>query len=205
MIELALGMKVMVTTNVETDLDITNGARGTIVDIILHPDEEYSKDKQEVVLKHVPLYLLVKLDCTCATPLKGLEEAVIPVEPATKSMQIRIVDEDGNQPHHTVKRRQLPVTAAYTFTDYRSQGQTIPHVIVDIATPPTGGLNLFNLYVALSRSSGRSTIRLLRSFDDKLFQASHTAELLGEDDRLKELDAKSQKEWERMERGRANR
>jgi len=150
MIELALGMKVMVTTNVETDLDITNGAQGTIVDIILHPDEEYSKDKQEVVLKHVPLYLLVKLDCTCATPLKGLEEGVIPVKPAMKSMQIQIVDEDRNQPCHMVKHRQLPVTAAYAFTDYRSQGQTIPHVVVDIVTPPTGGLNLFNLYVALS-------------------------------------------------------
>ena len=102
MIELALGMKVMVTTNVEMDLDITNGVRGTIQDIILHPDEEYSKEKEEVVLKHVPLYLLVKLDHTRATPLKGLEEGVIPVEPATKSMQIRVVEEDGSQPCRTV-------------------------------------------------------------------------------------------------------
>ena len=45
------------------------------------------------------------------------------------------------------------MTAAYAFTDYRSQGQTIPYVIVDIGSPPTGTLSLFNLYVALSRSS----------------------------------------------------
>ena len=57
------------------------------------------------------------------------------------------------------------MTPAYAFTDYRAQGQTIPYVIVDIATPPTGGLNLFNLYVALSCSSGRSSIGLLRDFD----------------------------------------
>ncbi|KIM52990.1 hypothetical protein SCLCIDRAFT_1223254, partial [Scleroderma citrinum Foug A] len=44
------------------------------------------------------------------------------------------------------KHRQFPVTPAYAFMDYRSQGQTIPHVIVDIASPPTGGLSLFNLY-----------------------------------------------------------
>ncbi|KAI5984330.1 hypothetical protein EDD15DRAFT_2115244, partial [Pisolithus albus] len=44
------------------------------------------------------------------------------------------------------------ITAAYAFTDYRSQGQTLDSVIVDIATPPSGGLNLFNLYVALSRN-----------------------------------------------------
>ncbi|KAI5994164.1 hypothetical protein EDD15DRAFT_2107169, partial [Pisolithus albus] len=44
------------------------------------------------------------------------------------------------------------MTAAYAFTDYRSQGQTLPSVLIDIATPPSGGLNLFNLYVALSRN-----------------------------------------------------
>lgn len=41
----------------------------------------------------------------------------------------------------------------YAFMDYRSQGQTLPHVIINIASPPTGTLTLFNLYVALSRSS----------------------------------------------------
>jgi hypothetical protein len=44
---------------------------------------------------------------------------------------------------------------------------------VDIATPPTGGLSLFNLYVALSCSAGRSTIRLLRDFDEKVFEKAH--------------------------------
>jgi len=38
-IHLAIGMKVMVTNNLQTDLDITNGARGVIVDIILSHDE----------------------------------------------------------------------------------------------------------------------------------------------------------------------
>ncbi|KAI5984586.1 hypothetical protein EDC04DRAFT_2590838 [Pisolithus marmoratus] len=51
-----------------------------------------------------------------------------------------------------------PITAAYAFTDYCWQGQTISHVIMDIAKPPTGGLNLFNLYIALSRSSSHATI-----------------------------------------------
>jgi hypothetical protein len=38
-VELARGMKVLVTNNIATDLDITNGARGEIVDIILNPAE----------------------------------------------------------------------------------------------------------------------------------------------------------------------
>ncbi|KAL4077872.1 hypothetical protein J3A83DRAFT_4087001 [Scleroderma citrinum] len=88
------------------------------------------------------------------------------------------------------------MTGAFAFTEYRSQGQTIPYVVVDITTPPTGGLNLFNLYVAFSRSSGRSTIRLLRNFDEELFKAPHTAELLAEDDRLEALNAETKKRWE---------
>ncbi|KAI6018986.1 hypothetical protein BKA83DRAFT_4057397 [Pisolithus microcarpus] len=90
------------------------------------------------------------------------------------------------------------MTAAYAFTDYHSQGQTIPTVLIDIATPPTRGLNLFNLYVALSQSLGCSTIQLLRNFDDKLFQASHSPELLAEDGRLEELNEKTLVWWKEM-------
>jgi ATP-dependent exoDNAse (exonuclease V) alpha subunit len=78
--------------------------------------------------------------------------------------------------------------AAYAFTNYQSQGQTLPYVIIDIAKSPTGGLDLFNLYVALSRSSGRESIRLLQDFDNKLFQKSHDSVLLAEDDRPDKMD-----------------
>ncbi|KAG8692959.1 hypothetical protein FRC09_010841 [Ceratobasidium sp. 395] len=58
----------------------------------------------------------------------------------------------------TVRHPQLPMTPAYAFTDYRSQGQAILAAIVDIAPPPSGKkLTLYNIYVALSRSSGRDT------------------------------------------------
>ncbi|KAG0703258.1 hypothetical protein DFH29DRAFT_803763 [Suillus ampliporus] len=72
-----------------------------------------------------------------------------------------------------MRRQQFPITAAYAFANYRSQGQTIPYVLVDIATPPTRGLNLFNLYVALSCT---------------------------EDDRLKELDEQTKDWWAEMGR-----
>ncbi|EEB88074.1 hypothetical protein MPER_14299, partial [Moniliophthora perniciosa FA553] len=51
--------------------------------------------------------------------------------------------------------------------------QTIVPVIIDIATPPGGSLNLFNIYVALSRS----------------------AELLMEDERLDKLDRETKDVW----------
>jgi hypothetical protein len=85
MVELAVGMKVMVTENVETDLDLTNGARGEIVSIVLHPDEPPPGDESVVTLKHLPAYVLIKLSWTRAMQLDGLDKNVIPVEMATRT------------------------------------------------------------------------------------------------------------------------
>ena len=188
---LARGMKVMVTTNVETDLDVANGARGEIVDIILDPAEEVSGDEPIVRLKRLPICILVKLHRTRATTLKGLDETVIPIEPASIKMQIRVSSKGDSIATRTVTRRQFPVTAAYAFTDYRAQGQTIHYLIIDIAKPPYGRLNIFNVYVALSRGIGRDNIRLLRGFDEDAFRKGQVPELFIEDDRLEELNRKT--------------
>ena len=47
-------MKVLVTNNIEMDLDVTNGARETIVDIVLHLDEPPLGDEPIVHLKYLP-------------------------------------------------------------------------------------------------------------------------------------------------------
>ena len=185
----------MVTDNIETDLDITNGARGEIVDIILHPDEPPIGDLPVIKLRCMPSYILVKLTRTRATPLEGLQNSVILIEPAITTYCIKI---QRHTVQKTVQQRQFPMTAAYAFTDYHSQGQTLPYVIVDIASPPTGTLCLFNLYVALSRSSGRASIRLLRDFDDKFFMASRDPALVDEDERLEKLNVETKSWDERM-------
>ena len=202
-IELAKGMKVMVTRNLNTDLDIANGARGEVVDIILHPDEPPLQDGSIVNLSRLPLCVLVKLDRTKAT-LPGLGEGIVPVEPVTSSTIIHVEDdESGALVPRTVQRRQFPITAAYGFTDYRSQGQTIPVVIVDIKKPPPPGhLTLCHLYVALSRSHGRDSIRILRDFEGELLLQKHDPALLEEDERLAQLNEDTKRWWESLGRGR---
>ena len=52
----------MVTNNIETDLNITNCACAEIIDIILHPDEPVIDPNKAVVqLKYMPAYLLVEV------------------------------------------------------------------------------------------------------------------------------------------------
>jgi len=79
-VELALGLKVMVTLNVETDLDVANGARGEITGIILHRDEPPLPDASVVELAKPPAAVLVKLNRTRMETLPGLEPGVIPHE-----------------------------------------------------------------------------------------------------------------------------
>jgi len=90
---------------------------------------------------------------------------------------------------------QLPLTPAYAFTDYRSQGQTIDNAIIDIGTPPSGELTPFSLYVALSRGHGRDNIRLLQDFDEKLLTSHPNEYLRVEDRRLVELDEATETWW----------
>ncbi|KIK20411.1 hypothetical protein PISMIDRAFT_105802 [Pisolithus microcarpus 441] len=90
------------------------------------------------------------------------------------------------------------MTNAYVFTDYQAQGQMILYVIVDIAKLPSGGWNLFNLYVVLQRSSRQGTIRLLRDFEDRIFMSCHAADLLAEDDCLSLLDMEMVAWWNGM-------
>ena len=197
-IEMAVGMKVLVTNNLETDLNITNGAWGEIVNIILHPDESPTGEGPIVNLKYLPSYLLVKLSCTHASQLAGLDEAVILVEPTMITTRISLPVHNSKVVTCTVWHQQYLITAAYMFTDYHSQEQTLPHIIIDIASPLTGTLMLFNLYVTLLWSSRWDSIHLLQDFDKTLFKQLHDMALMDENDQLEELNQVMLLWWERM-------
>ena len=81
----------MVTDDIETDLVITNGARGEIVDIVPHPGEPPIGNSPVVQIQDMPTYILVKLTCTQATPLEGLQDSVMPIEPSRVGEQCCVV------------------------------------------------------------------------------------------------------------------
>jgi len=189
-------MHVMVTFNVETDLDIANGSRGEITKIVLDEREtEFSPTAAIVELTYPPVYVLIKLNRTKAVQLDGLEKNILPLVPIERTFTIIL----GNHPK-SIRRRQLPLTPAYSFTDYRSQGQTINNTIIDIATPPTAGLTPFNVYVALSRARGRDGVRLLRDFDENLLMTHPSEHLRIEDERLAMMDRETEQWWKEKTR-----
>jgi len=146
-VDIAIGMEVMVTFNVSMDLDVANGARGHIVDIMLDAQEHISTESlQTIQLQYPPVYVLVRMARTKVDALEGLESGVLPITPLNKTFSVTTAS--GKK--ITVTRQQLPVTPEYTFTDYHSQAQTINYCIIDLGTPPTGQLMPFNAYVALT-------------------------------------------------------
>lgn len=184
-ISIAIGMKAMVTWNIATDADLANGARGEIVDIILDPREGLlDTSGLDTTLSYPPVMVLFKPMNDSNCNIGGLGKGLIPIFPSEGTFSALL----PNGKRTTITRRQLAITASYAFTDYRSQGQTLEYALVDIGKTPSGKLSPFSAYVALSRSRGRDTIRLLRDFDDALFTNHPSEELRDEDDRLQTLD-----------------
>ena len=177
-----------------TDLDTANGARGHITDIVLDPREPPVGTGPVIELHYSPLYMLLAFQRTRIRPLPGLPPSVIPIEPISKSFMAWVTEDDG-QRRRSCSRRQFPITAAYAFTDYRAQGQTMSPVIVDLTSPPGRRLSLFNDYVSLSRSSGRENIRVLRPFDTAVLKQRPNEWLLNEELRLDTLNEATKRWW----------
>jgi len=189
---IAIGMKAMVVMNVATEADIANGTRGTIHDVILDPRETITqRDDGAIMLKYPPPAVIFKPDGKCNIKFNGLEEGLVPILPSRATFTVNM--KNGT---HSICRRQLALTPGYAFTDYKSQGQTIEYVLIDISQPPSGSLSPFNAYVALSRSRGRETIRILRSFDEQLFVHHPLEDLRKEMLRLERLDKETKAKFE---------
>lgn len=109
--ELAVGMKVMVTMNVKTDLDVANGSHGEIVDIMLHLEEPEHPYATTVPPAHPSACVLVKLNNGDRLQLSGLTPAVTPLHPSFQTFQV--AKGRGNGKGFEVTREQFCLTLAY--------------------------------------------------------------------------------------------
>ncbi len=193
--QIAIGMRAMVLMNIATEADVANGTQGVIQDIVLDSQEilpEKPDCQMEMTLKYPPAVIIFKLDNPSEEyNFPGLAKVLVPIVPNEGSFTIQTRDGSMSRIH----RCQLAIVAAYAFTHHKCQGQTMEYIIVDLGKPPSGTLDPFNAYIALSRSHGRVTIRLLRRGADNLYTVHPSMnELKKEDERLYilvEMTAKS--------------
>ena len=181
-IEVTIGMRAMVTMNISTEADLANGTQGTVTDIFLDPRERLESSELEkgiVMLLYPPAMVIFKPLHSTFPIFNGFEDGEIPLFPSKYTF--RIMTLSGQK--CSVSRHQYNLTPGYAFTHNKGQGQTLGSVIVDIQKPPPPmKLTTFTTYVALSRSRGRETIRLLGDSNNELF-TSHPSEDLHHEDR----------------------
>ncbi|KAF7971098.1 hypothetical protein HWV62_22094 [Athelia sp. TMB] len=185
-LEVAIGMKAMITFNTATEADLANGSRGTIESIVLDPREPPTYDGERmghVRLKYPPAMMLFRPYQGSVAKFPGIPEGLVPIFPSQASFKVK---------HHgtrttSVKRRQFALVVAYAFTDHKAQGQTLDYAIIDIGPTKRFPVNPFAAYVALSRGRGRDSIRLLRKFDASIFTRHPSEHLRLEDKRLLDL------------------
>ncbi|KAF8218697.1 hypothetical protein L208DRAFT_1348411 [Tricholoma matsutake] len=140
--------------------------------------------EDSTVLLCYPPSVIIFRPLRCTFPhFPGLQEGLIPIFPAERKFTIQ--GHSGGK--IKVTQRQL------AFTDYKAQGQTLEHVIVNLAKPPRGSITPFRAYIALSCSRGRDTIRLLWDFNDTLLTMHPSQMLHEEDQRLRGLAAETEK------------
>ncbi|KAJ3521770.1 hypothetical protein NMY22_g12176 [Coprinellus aureogranulatus] len=199
-IEIAKGMKIMVLINVATEADVANGTRGVIEDFWLDPEEGEVNEQDDgtLLLSRLPTVIFFRPDEPAAARFPGVPDGVIPLTPSTTTFEVRQDKSLKNTPKIRVKRTQYAITGAYAFTDYKSQGQTIEKVIIDLTVPNAkdSAISPFNAYVALSRGRGRDSIRLLRPIDRRLLTTHPSEELRVDIERLQHLDGRTTLAWE---------
>jgi len=110
---LAKGCKIMLKSNLWTEMGLVNGAIGTVVDFVYNYGECSPNDSPRVILCNFPSY---KGPCLDDCGLKN----VIPLPAISKTWK------SGNGASCT--RIQFPITLAYACTIHKAQGLTLPQV-----------------------------------------------------------------------------
>ena len=73
-----------------------------------------------------------------------------------------------------IKREQVPCSPAFAMTDYRVQGQTYNHVIIDLVLQyrEVGHRTFTAVYVALSRCRSLEGVQFARLFEERILKAA---------------------------------
>ena len=154
-VHIVIGAKVMVTSNMNTDMKNANGTCGEIIEIVLDPWEEAQEMWQPKGKSAIPSIMYTHQDGVQgwrrSRHLTRRSSSNFP-----RGMNISTMPPLGQVQEGEMKT--APYNRGICFTDYHAQGQTIGNVIIDLATPPTSRLTPFSAYVALSHSSGRDMI-----------------------------------------------
>jgi len=121
----------------------------------------------------------------------GIEEGVLPVFPIDRSIRIK---------DFSIRRKQVPICAAFSLTDYKVQGQTFTKAVLDLKTNPTTRArdsfrNFCSFNVQVSRLQEEDGLNLLQEIEMSDITYQPHKELISEMSRLETLEKRTLETW----------
>lgn len=169
---LVKGMRVMILQNILTELGVVNGADGMLEDVLF----------DIVDGARVATAAFVRIPGS-GIQMTGLPPDVVLILPQSESKSV-----DTKAFKQSFTRSQLPILPVYAMTDYKSQGQSLKLVILDLAS---SGHRLESAYVMVSRATALDNLLLLRDFDISRICRRQNDSTYSETKRLESLEAES--------------
>lgn len=185
-------MPCVILTNVCTRLGQVNGATGTAIGVVVDPVAEfYEIDDLYTLCTKPPACVLFKQDKSTTSVFEGLAPATVPVFPLEKSITLK---------GYSVRRKQVPMSPAFSLTDYKVQGSTLDSAILDLRDDSAirgrdRHQKFCSTYVQLSRLRTRKGLHLLQEIEMKDLQFGPDPRILAEMRRLEKLEKATLDAW----------
>jgi hypothetical protein len=186
-----------VTENTAVELGMANGTEVTIKAVVPYADnaEAWENIRKPIVkLPKPPICVFVEIP-------NGKRDVGEYYEGKPGWFPLMPVKEDMATPNEfkatekNFTRAQMPLTSGFAASDYRVQGRGMQgKFILDLRRPPTGRLDLQNIYVMLSRMSKWEDLAILRPYQEDIFDIPPDPHYFDHDRYLKQQDQMT-KDW----------
>ena len=196
------GMPVLLQENIACELGLSNGAQGIFRELVYDPTSEFTSGSTEgiftpdtIFVRNVH-YALVEIPKSKIQKLDSLSPLLIPIPIVEKTFEanfeklyadkspiMKILKDKKLKTTITVKRKTLPLIPAYSITTHKSQGQTLPKIIIDLNMPP-GMVEVASAYVPLSRVQQLTDLVILQDFPVDALQVKQSRSQIAEQNRL---------------------